>query len=122
MKRYYTVVMVGMILNALAVCVNGAFAEKLEWDRNAEADMKEYGVYFCTPNPTCTVVQNAASLLFTVPQTAIGIKPTATIPANTTGKFAVSAKDLTGNESTLSASVPFDPTAPQVPANLHIIP
>ena len=83
------------------------------WDRNIEADMLEYGVYTCSTSATCV----PTTKIGTVPQPTIGVIPTFTIPANTTGRAAVTAVDLVGNESGLSNIIPFDRLAPSAPAN-----
>ena len=99
-----------------------AHAATLQWDRNREADMKEYEVYTCSPNPTCTVLQTVATRIGVVQQTAVGVIPTFAIPPGTEGKLAVSASDLTGNESGLSVSIPFDSKAPITPVAPRLIP
>lgn len=110
------------IVTAIALVATLASAATLQWDRNAEADMKEYEVYTCTPNPTCTVQQVATSRVGIVPQVAVGVIPSFVIPAGTEGKVAVSASDLTGNESGLSVSIPFDAKGPGAPLNPRLAP
>ena len=83
------------------------------WDRNVEIDMLEYKVYTCSTSATC--VPNVA--VGTVPQPAVGTTPTFAIPANSQGRAATTAVDLTGNESAQSNIVPFDHLAPSAPAN-----
>jgi len=97
-------------------------AATLQWDRNTEADMKEYEVYTCTPNPTCTVLQTVATRIGVVSQPVVGVVPVFVLPPNTEGKVAVSASDVTGNESGLSVSIPFDAKAPVVPINPRLVP
>jgi len=99
-----------------------AHAATLQWDRNSEADMKEYEVYTCTPNPTCTVLQTIATRIGVVPQTAVGVIPQFIFPPGTEGKTAVSASDLTGNESGLSVSIPFDSKSPLTPVAPRLVP
>lgn len=93
-------------------------AATLEWDRNAEADMKDYQVWACF-TPSCVVIKNAANLQpGTVLQPAAGVKPSYVIDiANKEGAVAISARDQSLNESGLSVAVPFDKVAPAVPVN-----
>ena len=98
-----------------------AHALTLQWDRNTESDMKEYEVYSCSPAP-CTVTQTTATRIGVVQQTAVGVVPTFVVPPGTEGRTAVSASDLTGNESGLSVSIPFDSKSPLTPANPRLIP
>ena len=83
------------------------------WDRNTEADVDHYNVFTCGTSATCVPNANIGMVL----QPAIGATPTFGIPANTQGRAAVTAVDLTGNESALSNVVPFDRLAPSAPAN-----
>ena len=95
-----------------------AQAETLTWERNAEADMKDYGIYACFTKG-CTVVQTLSMLHGTVAQTAVGVKPTLVMDlANKDGAIAVSARDMAGNESGLSVPVPFfDRVSPAIPVS-----
>lgn len=109
------------------LCVLASFAMRanaatLQWDRNTETDMKDYEVYSCTPNPTCTVQQSVTSRIGVVPQPAVGVVPSFAIPTGTEGKLAVSGSDLTGNEGPLSVAVPFDVKAPGAPVNPRLGP
>jgi len=99
-----------------------AQAATLQWDRNTEADMKEYEVYTCTPNPTCTVLQTVATRVGVVQQPAVGVIPSFPLAPGTEGKVAVSASDVTGNESGLSVSIPFDSKGPLPPVNPRLVP
>jgi hypothetical protein len=103
----------------MSLAVPTAEAVSLVWDRNAEADMKDYQIWACF-TPSCVVIKNAASLQGTVPQTASGVIPTWPIPAGQEGSVAVSARDQSLNESGLSVPVPFDVKAPGVPVNPHL--
>ena len=85
------------------------------WDRNVETDMLEYKVYTCSSSAVC--VPNVS--IGTVPQPAVGVSPTFTIPVNSQGRAAVTAVDLVGNESGQSNVVPFDRLAPSAPANVR---
>lgn len=99
----------------LPVLATGAV---LEWDRNTEADLRDYVVYACF-TPGCTVQRTAAMQQpGRIVQSPVGVKPTATIDlAGREGSVAVTANDTGGNESGLSVSVPFDQLAPAVPRN-----
>lgn len=95
-----------------------AHAATLEWDRNAESDMKDYQVWACF-TPSCVVIKAPGMLQpGTVLQPPVGTKPTATLDiVNKEGSVAVSARDLSLNESGLSVAVPFDQKAPGTPLN-----
>lgn len=84
------------------------------WDRNAEADLDHYNVFTCSGSATCVPSTNIG----TVPQPAVGTKPTFAIPANSSGRAAVTAVDVTGNESGLSNILPFDRQSPTAPTGL----
>jgi hypothetical protein len=100
-----------------ALAVSPAYALTLEWDRNSEPDVKEYGVFMCSV-PGCTVVMSPATRIGTVSQPLAGVKPTWPIAPNTQGVLAVNARDFSQNESGLSVAVFFDAVAPGIPANL----
>ena len=112
---------------ALCVLVVGlAFAGQVNaatvtWDRNAETDMKDYQVWACFA-PNCVLIKSASTLQpGTVNQTASGVKPSYTVDlTNKEGNIAVSARDLSLNESDLSVPVPFDKLAPSIPVNLTL--
>jgi len=117
MKNWGRVTCISVLFLAV-VSVTSAFSATLEWDRNAETDMKDYQVWACfTLN--CVVVKNSGNLQpGTVVQPAVGVKPTYTIDLiDKEGSVAVSARDLTLNESGLSVAVPFDKKAPSTPTN-----
>ena len=86
---------------------------KFVWDRNTESDVDHYNVFTCSTSATCVPNANIGTVL----QPAIGVMPTFAIPANTQGRAAVTAVDLSGNESVLSNFVDFDRLAPSAPAN-----
>lgn len=106
-----------LLLGSILVA-SSASAATLEWDRNAEPDMKDYQVWACF-TPSCVVIKAPAMLQpLTVTQPAVGVKPTFSLDiANKEGAAAVSARDLTLNESGLSVPVPFDGKAPATPLN-----
>jgi uncharacterized membrane protein YidH (DUF202 family) len=115
---------IGMVLCLLSVPAL-AQAATVEWDRNSEADLKEYPVYTCVlvpPATTCTVVQSLASQIGVTPQSAVGVSPSFVLPQGQEGRVAVSARDTSGNESGLSVSVPFDSKSPSIPVNPHLKP
>ena len=111
---------VGVIFAALCLIgmlmIPTAEAADLAWDRNTEADMKDYQVWACF-TPSCVVIKSPANLQATVPQSASGVVPKWTVPAGQEGSVAVSARDQSLNESGLSVAVPFDVKAPLIPAN-----
>lgn len=93
-------------------------AATLDWDRNSESDMKDYAVYACFV-PNCVVLKGAGTLQpGFVNQPASGLKPQYVIDlSGREGSIAISARDLSLNESGLSVSVPFDQRAPAIPLN-----
>lgn len=102
------------------------FASTATWDRNTEADMKDYDVYVCT-TPGCTITDaNKATLkVGVVPQPAAGVSPSFVLPNNVNGAVAVDANDTSGNSSGLSVTVPFvstDTIPPLVPKNPRVLP
>lgn len=101
--------------------VGMAQASVLEWDRNSETDLKDYQVWICLTQ-NCVVIKSASTLQpTTVPQTAVGLKPTFTIDlSGKEGSAAVTARDGSLNESELSVQVPFDFKAPSIPQNPHL--
>lgn len=120
MKDLFGGVYVAVFFVALliAVAVGIAGAETLTWDRNSETDMKDYQVWACfTPN--CVVIKAPGTLQpGTIPQPASGVKPQyQTDLTNKEGSIAVSARDISLNESGLSVAVPFDKKAPLPPTN-----
>lgn len=121
LRLWLSIVMI-LTFFGIGLLVKAAFSATLQWDRNSEPDMSNYEIYTCTPNPTCTIQQVPASRIGIVPQPAVGVVPSFTIPAGTEGKIAVSASDSTGNESGLSVPVPFDAKAPLVPVNPRVGP
>jgi len=118
-------VVVGVISAGLCLSViltTHAEAATLQWDRNAEEDMRDYQVWACE-TPNCVVIKAPANLKATVPQTAVGVAPQWVIPATLLeGTFAVSARDESLNESGLSVLVPFDQRPPAVPSNPRLTP
>ena len=104
---------------ALAFVLAASFAQAatLTWDRNVEADLKDYHVYACF-TAGCTIVPSATTLQGSVLQPAVGVVPSFVIDVTgKEGKVAVSARDLTLNESGLSVQVPFDAKAPGAPVS-----
>jgi len=99
------------------LCSTQAFALTAEWERNVEADMKDYHIYMCLTKD-CTVMQTAAMRVSTVIQPVAGVKPTYAIPAGQTGSMAVSARDTSFNESGLSNIIFFDQIPPKNPVGL----
>lgn len=104
---------IGSVLSL--VFASQALSATLTWDRNTEADMKDYHVYGCFTHG-CAVQKIPAQLIGTVNQTATGTLPIFVVDlVNKEGAVAVSARDLTLNESGISVSVPFDVKSPTVP-------
>lgn len=93
------------------------YAQSLTWNPNTETDMKDYGVYSCAPIG-CAVVKSAAMFKGYVIHPSV-IFP---LPPGTQGNIAVTARDISLNESGLSVSLPFDLMAPQVPVNPRQVP
>ena len=79
-------------------------ATKVVWDRSPEPDMDHYDVYV------------NGTKVATVAQTAAGVKPEWTLVGE--GNVSVKAVDMSGNESEMSVSRPFDKKAPAAPVNL----
>lgn len=106
----------------IAFCTPTHAATTFEWNRNTETDVDHYEMFGCSTSATCTPGTTPADKIgIDVPQPAIGIKPTMPIPANTQGRAAVIAIDLSGNRSGLSNIVPFvgpDTLAPVNPTGL----
>ena len=111
------------ILCLLVFHVEHSLAATLEWDRNAEPDMKEYQVWACF-TPSCVLVKSASTLQpGLVTQPASGVTPRYVIDlAGKEGSLAVSARDLGMNESGLSVPINFDQLAPTVPSNPRLTP
>jgi hypothetical protein len=106
-----------LILISLLLATS-AQASTLLWDRNTETDLKDYQVYGCFAKG-CTVTKTS-TFLGTVLQPAVGVIPSLTVNLNgQEGALAVSARDISGNESLLSVPLPFDVNPPTAPANLH---
>lgn len=111
------------VFATLALFVASASALTLQWDRNTEADMAAYTVYGCTTGATCVVTKTLSQKLGALPQVAVGVVPSFVLPNGVEGRTAITASDLTSNESALSVSVPFgDITAPAIPTNLRVVP
>lgn len=101
--------------------VSVASALTLEWDRNVEPDMKEYQIYACW-TAGCTVQKNLACKVTSavIPQTVAGVKPSWAIPIGKSGAIAVTALDLSGNESPISLPLIVDQTPPGIVTNVTI--
>ncbi len=111
MKTLFAVLCLSFLL------VDPSLAATLEWDRNGESDMQDYQVWACfTPN--CIVTKSATTLQpGTVLQSVVGVRPSYVLDiTGREGAVAVSARDLSLNESGLSVPRPFDQVAPAVPA------
>ena len=95
-----------------------ANAATVEWDRNTETDMKDYQVWACFTKD-CVVIKTATTLQpGTVAQPPVGTTPSYVLDiTGTEGNVAISARDLSLNESVLSVPAPFDAKAPGAPAN-----
>ena len=117
MKTLLAILVLSLLL------VNFSAAATLTADRNVESDWDHDNVYQCL-GLGCTVVQNSAmKLAVTMPKTAVGVRPSATVDiAGKEGAFAVSASDVSGNESGLSVSLPFDKSAPLTPTGPQLAP
>ena len=118
MIRYLLAFTVLILVNAAT-----GHAATLSADRNTETDWDHDNVYQCL-GLGCTVVQNSAmKLAVTMPKTAVGTRPTATVDiVGKEGAFAVSASDVSGNESGLSVPLNFDKSAPLIPTGPQLAP
>lgn len=111
MRQFITSLFLSLTILVLA---GPAFALTATWQKNVEPDMKDYGVYMCFTKG-CTVVKNLAMFQSYVSHVA-GVNPSYPIPPSIEGAMAISARDLSLNESGVTVSVPFDQVGPQVPA------
>ena len=104
-------------------CATWANAATLSSDRNSEPDMKDYQVWICQ-TVNCVVVKSAATLHpTTIPQPAVGVRPSLVVDlTGKEGAFALSARDLSLNESVLSVQLPFDFRGPIAPTNPQLTP
>lgn len=114
-------VIIAVIFLSVSLLNGPAEAKDLAWDRNAEADMKEYTVLMCSTSG-CTPADTVANTVATVPQPAtVTAVPKWTVPADMVeGTFAVVAVDKSGNRSGLSVFLPFDLKPPAPAANLRL--
>lgn len=103
--------------------VASASAATLSSDRNSEPDMKDYQVWICQ-TVNCVVVKSAATLHpTTIPQPAVGVRPSLVVDlTGKEGAVALSARDLSLNESVLSVQIPFDFRGPVAPINPQLTP
>jgi len=92
-------------------------AQVLTWDKNTEPDMKDYGVYSCEVSG-CLVTKTPTMLRGYVNHPTV----TFPLPLGKEGSIAVTARDVSGNESGLSVSIPFDLAPPKVPVNPRLAP
>jgi len=116
--------LVGILVLLSAIgCVTWAHAATLSSDRNSEPDMKDYQVWICQ-TVNCVVVKSAATLHpTTIPQPAVGVRPSLVVDLmGKEGAFALSARDLSLNESVLSVQLPFDFKGPTAPLNPQLTP
>lgn len=124
MRNSKVMMIMGLLVGILCLgfALSGeAKAATLDWDRNSETNMKDYNVYVCVVKG-CIVQATAAQLKQNVLQTPVGTRPTIANMdlANIEGAAAVTARDLSGQESALSVQVPFNFKIPAAPTNLHI--
>lgn len=113
--------MMKTLLLLVIFCIGGALsaeAATLIWDRNSETDMLDYKVRQCS-TAGC-VVALTDPVIATVLQTATGVKPSIAVTPVGAGAYAVTARDISLNESGLSVQLPFDKQAPSIPANLTL--
>ena len=120
MKSFLTT---SVLCMAIFLCVGWASATTLSSDRNSETDMKDYQVWICQ-TPNCVVVKSASTLQpTTIAQPAVGVRPSMVVDlTGKEGAFAMSARDLSLNESVLSVQVPFDFKGPTAPLNPQLTP
>lgn len=107
-----------LFLIGTIIWVLTASATTATWTRNSEPDLQGYRVYICFV-AGCTVTHTDPTA--TVPQPPVGGVPSYVFdPAGQSGAIAVSAVDLAGNESVLSAQAAFPPPVqPPTPKNLR---
>lgn len=84
--------------------------DTLSWNRNSEADMKEYRVYAAwLPGCEVGMKKETSVMLKVIPQTLIGVRPSYWRElAGSVGCYAITAVDLSINETPFSKPVPFD--------------
>lgn len=109
-----TICVIGLFVVGLAFAGQSS-AATLTWDRNSESDMLDYKVRQCA-TAGC-VVALTDPVIATVVQTTVGVKPSVAVTPVGAGAYAVTARDLSLNESGLSVPVPFDKQAPSTPVN-----
>ena len=111
---------IAFALAVLSVSVCAEAATMFEWDRNVDADIDHYEMYWCSTSAVCVPGTSTTDRLgANVPQPPVGTKPTMLFPPGKVGRAAVLAVDLVGNASALSNIVPFaDTQAPTAPTGL----
>ncbi len=88
------------------------------WDPNSESDLAGYRIYYGTQSGSYNTNVDAGNAA------SVEIKG---LQTNTTYYFAVTAYDVTGNESPFSQEVslfippPADTQAPEVPKNVKVV-
>jgi hypothetical protein len=99
-----------------SLLASSAFALTASWQPNTEPDMAGYNVYVCKVKG-CAVQKDASQKVGTVQHPTVKwIFPADLVE----GTLAVSAFDVSGNESGLSNQVPFDLAPPKVPAGIQV--
>lgn len=104
-------------------CAGWAEAATLSSNPNTELDIFDYQFWICQ-TPNCVVVKSSATLQpTTVLHPTGGARPSLVVDlTGKEGAFAMSARDLSRNESVLSVQVPFDFKAPAAPLNPQLMP
>lgn len=122
MSKLHLLVCVG-VLSLLCGYAGSAEAATLTWDRNTETDVQDYQVWACF-TPSCIVTKSATTLQpGTIAQPLVGVEPSVVLDlTGKEGSVAISARDLSLNESGLSVPVNFDQLAPAVPSNPRLTP
>lgn len=93
-----------------------AFALTASWQPNTEPDMAGYNVYVCKVKG-CAVQKDALQRVGMVQHPTVKwVFPVDLVE----GTLAVTAFDVSGNESGLSNQVPFDLAPPKVPAGIQV--
>lgn len=116
-RGFLMVLAIGVVL-ALGPVLPTAFAahKAFRWDRNVEADMKEYHFYTCPLGaPVCD--KTTGTQIAVIPQVPVGTIPVFVPAHGIEGDAFVTAVDTADNESGESNVVAFDLVPPFGPQN-----
>ena len=113
----YQIVGILMILSVLFPVMGNAHTTAT-WTRNTETDVDHYTGYYCVPKG-CVLDKATATKTPNIPQTAVGVAPTLTLPF-VEGTLGVTATDTSQNESPMSNTIPFDQAPPKAVNGLNV--